>query len=458
MSCIRRVVLVPFLLVLAAATLPACSGAEGQENAQGERADQEEATPSVEAVQAQYGTLPLRERVTGTVRATGQVAIYPERSGLVVEVLAENGERVARGASLVRLNPQTTTAQLEQARATLDVARAEAQQARANLDELMAQFSRTQVLAEDSLVSGEIFETQQAQVEAARASYAQAQAQVEQARATVKEREEALAQTVVRAPISGHVGQRNAEVGMRVDGQTRLFTIGSLETVRVEIPVTQEMIGHLRVGQTVTLTAESLPDTTITAEVSRISPFLEEGSFSAEAEIDVANEEGLLRPGMFVAVDVFYGESQAATLVPTSALYEHPDTGDEGVYVAPTLGSEIQVSAPSEEEGTAPLTPATPVAFRSVEVLAEGDMVVGLQGVDPGTWVVVVGQHLLSGRGGEGAAQARVRPSNWTRITELQRLQRQDLLRQFMEKQQRIARQQMDSTSTTDSVEASMGG
>jgi len=59
--------------------------------------------------------------------------------------------------------------------------------------------------------------------------------------------------------------------------------------------------------------------------------------------------------------------------------------------------------------------------------------------VRPGEWVVVVGQHLLSEQGGDGIPQARIRVVDWDRIMTLQGLQREDLLRQFMEKQQRLA-------------------
>lgn len=444
-------VLLPFVLLLAA-----CGGSEGQAP-QGGPEEGDATTPSVEAVQARYGGLPLRERMTGTVRATGQVAIYPEVSGPVVAVLAQNGDYVQQGEPLVQVKAQTSQAQLGQAQANLEVTRAQAEQARANLEELEAQFERTQALAEDSLVSMEELETQQSRVAAARANYQQAQAQVQQAEAAVEESEGSLSQTVVRAPTSGYVGQRNAEVGMMADGQTRLFTIGNLDQVRVEIPVTQEMIAQLQEGQTAEIRASSLPDTVITAEVSRISPFLEEGSYSAEAEIDVPNEGGLLRSGMFVTVDVFYGESQQAALVPQSALYDHPDTGEQGIYVATSLGSETQPEEPGED-GKAPLTPATPMSFQPVEVLAEGSQMVGLRGVDQGDWVVVVGQHLLSEREENGSVQARVRPISWDHITGQQRQQRQDLLRQFMEKQQEMANQRTDTTAATDTTTGSPFG
>jgi multidrug efflux pump subunit AcrA (membrane-fusion protein) len=218
--------------------------------------------------------------------------------------------------------------------------------------------------------------------------------------------------------------------------------------MRVEVPVTQEMLGRLKVGQRAEIRAESLPDTVLLAEVSRISPFLRERSFSAEAEIDVPNTGGILMPGMFVTADIYYGGSQEATLVPKSALYENPDTGEEGVFVlaADSAGSSPPIARPAGEDGMGTLSGPLSLRFRAVDVLAVGDQVSGISRVEPGEWVVVVGQHLLPGRPGEKPV-ARVRQVTWERIVGLQTLQRHDLLRRFMEKQQRMARRRADSLS-----------
>jgi multidrug efflux pump subunit AcrA (membrane-fusion protein) len=165
----------------------------------------------------------------------------------------------------------------------------------------------------------------------------------------------------------------------------------------------------------------------ITAAVSRISPFLQQGLFSAEVEIDVPDDTGSLLPGMFVTVDIFYGESAPATLVPTSALFDNPATGEQGVYVSAAPPEAV----PAGEGGRpAPVG----VQFRPVEIVAQAPESAGVKGVAPGEWVVVVGQHLLAQ---EREPMARVRAVEWNRIMELQQLQREDLLREFMERQQR---------------------
>jgi multidrug efflux pump subunit AcrA (membrane-fusion protein) len=220
---------------------------------------------------------------------------------------------------------------------------------------------------------------------------------------------------------------------MRVDTQTPLFIIGRLEHMRVEVPVAQDVLTRLRRGQRVELRTGGAA-APIEAAVSRISPFLQAGSFSAEVEIDVPNDAGSLVPGMFVTVDIYYGETEPATLVPASAIFEDPASGERGVFVAGRLPPE-QPAGPSD--GAAALHGPVDLPFRSVDVIAEAAQTVGVEGVRPGEWVVVIGQHLLSAQPPPGAPQGRVRTMTWDRIMELQQLQHEDLLRQFLERQRR---------------------
>jgi RND family efflux transporter MFP subunit len=407
--------------------------------------------PAVEAVEARYGALPLRERLTGTVRAAGQVSIYPQASGPIVEVMARNGDAVRAGDPLVRIRAEVSRNQLQQSEAGVASAEAARERAAATVADLERRFERSKSLAEEDFISQEEFESLRTSLAGAQAELAQAEAQVERARGVLGESAESVRQTVVRAPIDGTVGRRNAEVGMFVTGSTPLFTIGRLDQMEVDVPITQEMLSRIRVGQTAEIRSESLGDSLISSEVSRISPFIEPGSFSAELQIDVGNPDGTLLPGMFVTVDVLYGESVQATLVPKSAIWEDPATGAIGVVTAPSIGLEVPLIMPEEGSGEAPpMTPPTPAQFQRVDVLAEGRHVVGVEGIEPGDWVVVVGQHLVTGRNTqEGPPQARVRPIRWERLLELQGLQREDLLRQFMEKQQRVARAKLDSAEAT---------
>ncbi len=422
------------ILLCACAILWGCGGDPGQEAGRGRGGPA--VIPAVEAVQAQLGSLPLEERLVGIVKADNQVEIYPELTAPVAGVHVQNGNYVEKGQRLVSLESRQFEEQYKQALASKRIAEADARQAEARLRELTLQFERTESLAQKELVSELDLETQRAQVDAASASFERAQAQVEQAAATVEERKTNLERTVIRAPISGTIGQRNAEVGMRANTNTQLFTIGDLDNVRVEVALTERMLSYIEVGQTARVSSESFPDTSIVYPLSRISPFLENISFSTTGEIDLSNPGGLLKPGMFVNVDVYYGESRQATIVPNSTLYEDPNSGAIGVFVASSLGLEVPVMEEESPDELAPLSEPTAVEFVEIEIVAEGHDLTGIRGINENAWVITLGQHLLRG----DKPQARVRATSWERLITMQNLKREDLLKEFLEKQQEMAR------------------
>jgi HlyD family secretion protein len=400
------------------------------------------AAPLVEAVQARIGALPIEETVSGLVRARNQVSIRPEIEGRVVEVLVRSGQEVEQGQPLVRLDAGEVRERLRQAEADVRLAEAAEAAARARVAELAALVARTRTLARDRLVAAQELEAREAQLDALRARADEAAARVELARATVEERRSALDKTVVRAPLAGRVGDRGAEVGMQVDPSTVLFLAGDLRTLLVEVNLTEAMLARgVEPGLPVVIETRGSAGAPVRAQLSRISPFLAEQSFTALGEIDVDNRDGRLQPGMFATVRILVGESREATLVPVAALWEDPASGRRGLFVVEeTTGLETpsEATTDSPEESRA-------VSFRQVEVLAEGRGAAGVTGIEGGAWVVTVGQNLLGGAeraaglSGEMANAARVRPVPWERVLALQDLQDEDLLEGFLDKQRKVA-------------------
>jgi multidrug efflux pump subunit AcrA (membrane-fusion protein) len=127
----------------AALLLSACFSAED-----GGRNQDEQTIPAVEAVQVRSGTLPLEERLAGSVVARNQTEIYAEVSARIVEVLASDGDRVEAGTPLVRLRATEFEEQLLQAEAGLRVAEARVKQAEASSTRAQATLKRMQTIVE----------------------------------------------------------------------------------------------------------------------------------------------------------------------------------------------------------------------------------------------------------------------------------------------------------------------
>jgi HlyD family secretion protein len=386
--------------------------------------------PAVEAVQARLGKLPLTEDLNGTVIAQNQVALHSEISGRIVSVEAQNGDSVRKGDALVRLDDRQYREQLQQAEASYRVTEAAREQAQARLAELEASYRRTKLLVEEGLASRLEYEALEAQVTSAKASIRLAEAQMRQAKSSIEETKTILSKTVVRAPIDGTIGQRNAEVGMQATSGMQLFTIGNLESLRVQVVLTEKIFRKVKVGQPVRLFTRSSNDVQggiLEARLSRISPFLDPVTRSTEAEIDIRNADALLKPGMSVDVELLYGESNQTTLVPTSAVYRNPTTGQEGIYLVPSFNPQTRPGQ-AESSEFPPLSDPVAVEFRPIEVVAEGKMEIGVKGLAPGSWVVTVGQDLLSAGRGEAA----VRVSSWDRVMAMQGMRREDLLQEAL--------------------------
>jgi len=420
--------------------LSSCSFGTADNKSDDRNDNEQDVTPAVQAVQARYGTLPLVQRLTGTIKAENQVALFPEISARVLEVYVENGDQVTKGQPLVKLNDKPIVEQLKQAEANLKINKAQLKQAKAGYRELNSRYKRQKELADRDLISDMEIEILKSQLESAQADVELAEAQVEQSQSQVEEQESMLQQTIVRAPVKGTVGQRNVQPGMLVNTNSQLFLVGELDKLRIEVVLTDKMLSYIEVGQTarIFVSDENDEQQTITGEVSRISPFLNDVTRSTEAEIDVNNPNGLLKPGMFVPVDILYGESRKATLIPKSSLYDNPNTGETGIYVAKSIGLEVQPVERVNPDNPPPLTEALPVTFMPVEIIARGRMEVAVNGVDQGQWVVTIGQDLLS----DGTKTARVRTVAWDRVVALQQLQRQELLKDVLNK--------ADSVGTND--------
>ena len=383
------------------------------------KASARNSSPPVEATQAKSGSLPLVERLSGTVWAENQVVLYSEISGRIAEVLVSNGQSVTSGQALVRLSDESAREQVRQAEAGLRIEEARLRQSTAAFAEVEAQSKRIKSLSDRNLVTEVELETTAAQRESAAADVELAEARVEQAASNLAESRDSLTKTIIKAPIAGIVGVRAAEIGMQVTASTRLFTIGNLDRVTVRIDLTDEMLNYIEPGQAVQVFSKDADQDPLVGTLTRISPFLNPVARSTVAEIDLNNTERRLQPGMFAAVDILYGQSQQSTLVPSSALYTDSNTGREGVY-------HLQATPEADPENS--LSMPVDVSFLHVDPIARGAAEVAISELEVSAWVVTLGQNLLA----TGRSQARVRSVTWQQVLDLQNLQRESLLEEVM--------------------------
>jgi HlyD family secretion protein len=225
--------------------------------------------PTISIVPAETGAIAETILVSGTLVARNEVYVHPEIDNLaLVELLAEEGDAVARGQVLARLSSETLNAELAQNNASIKHAVAASAQARsqiaeaeANRAQAEAAFSRARALRDRGNASTETLEQREASARVAAARVAASQqalqlAEADEALAQAQRREllVRLGQTEIKAPASGIISRRTARLGALVTMERDpLFQIIGDDILELEADVPETMLSRLRPGQLATV-------------------------------------------------------------------------------------------------------------------------------------------------------------------------------------------------------------
>ena len=337
----RSEFLVPGIaLVLSGALLAAGCSTTAETAAEGAKTPE---PPAIATATVESRSIDRYLRVTGSLAADAQAEVSAETAGRVIETPVERGTRVAQGALLVRISPAETAAQLQEAEA--NAAQIEARlglsagqpfdrmrvpdvmNARASLDLAEAEFNRMRSLVDQKVISQSEFDQRRTQFEAARQNYQAAQnladqsyRSLEAARARVALARKAVADTAVRAPLSGLVAERLVSVGDYVTRGARVATVVRIDPLRVELTVPEQHVSLIKVGQQVRLTVDAYPGEEFTATVKFVSPSLRSDQRALTVEAVAPNGDDRLKPGFFATALVRQPDAAPALLVPASAV------------------------------------------------------------------------------------------------------------------------------------------
>jgi len=282
-------------------------------------------------------------RVTGTLAAQEQADVAAEIQGRVVATPVERGTRVGEGSDLIRIaaaeaeaqatEAQANAAQLEERLglgegATFNIDRVpEVANARANVTLAEGDFDRAKMLFEKKLLSQADFDKTSAQAEVSRRQYDIARnASMQQyqallaARARVSLAKKALADTVVRAPFAGVVGERMVSVGDYVTKGMKVVSVLRTRPLRLQLTVPQQYSVEVGVGRAVSLEVDTAPGRTFTGQVRYVSPALQADSRTLIVEAVVPNDEGSLKPGSFATARIEQESKMPGILVPATAI------------------------------------------------------------------------------------------------------------------------------------------
>lgn len=232
----------------------------------------------------------------GSVAAVQGTVVSTEAEGVVRSLNFEPGATVAAGDVLAQLDIDVEQAQLHAAQVDADWAR--------------VSLRRAQELGSSQNIS-------QAALDDAVNRVKQAEAQVNYIKALI-------AKKTVRAPFAGKLGVRSISVGQFLPKGSPVVSLQSLDPVYVDFSVPQQQLGELTEGLLVAVRSDAYPDEAFEGLVTAVSPEIDPATRNVRVQATLANPDGRLRPGMFVALDLALARSEPILLVPATAVQHGP--------------------------------------------------------------------------------------------------------------------------------------
>jgi HlyD family secretion protein len=321
-----------------------------------------------EQVQQIVETSPVERRdivvdaeATGVVEPINVIEVKSKASGLITAMPVETGTDVKPGDLLVQVDTRDVKNQFDQALADLRAAEARS-------EVVAAQRKRS-----DDLFSQRIITAQEH--EASQLDFANAQAQLVRSRTNLDLAQQRLEDATVRAPVTGTVIEKTVSVGQVITsatgafgGGTTLLKMADLSKVRVRALVNETDIGNVRAGLPATVVVDAYPERPFRGTVEKIEPqaVIQQSVTMFPVLVSIANEEGLLKPGMNGEVSVLINRRDQVLAVPNDAVRSVREAG----IAAAALGLDPEVVAAqlrtAMNGGGAPPPGATPAGAPSV--------------------------------------------------------------------------------------------
>lgn len=297
----------------------------------------------IPATKPQKGTIHRWISLPATLAPWQQVALKARVAGYVKSVSVDLGDQVRAGQTLIEIEvPELQADQIKR--------RAEMIAAEVDVKRLHEARNKSPDLILPQSVDD-------------------AEARLAIAQAGLTEAETLLDLAQIKAPFDAVVTARRVDPGAyAAAGGETLLHLEDTQTVRLRVPVVELESAYLKVGQAVEARAEVLKGDVVKGQVSRISGSLDEATRTLMVEVDLKNEKGVLRPGLYVSARLAVEQHDAARLIPVAGLVKEKANSFvfklvEGkavkTAIKPGFNDGVNVEVPELKEGEVILLPGT---------------------------------------------------------------------------------------------------
>jgi multidrug efflux pump subunit AcrA (membrane-fusion protein) len=390
-------------LWLTALVAASCSGeASGRRNANANAGVPEGAPVAVTIAKVESRNVPAYIQATGSLIADETSDVAPKVAGKIANVAVDVGDFVSQGALIAKIDDSDARHQLASAQARVKQELAGVRQAEAKLglepngrfnasripevraagsayDQAQAELRQAQANEEryrDLVKSGDVAtvtyeqyrttrdlavarlnaarEQLEAAVNQARQSnqmIASAQASVEAARAEVATAQQALTDTVIRAPFSGFVSARPVAVGEFVSTASVIATLLRSNPIKIQIQVAEADVPSVGIGRGVSIQVDAYPERHFAGTVTAVNPAIDPASRSAVVEASIENSDNSLRSGMFGTARITKAGGGTGIFVPKTAVFNDQATQSYRSFVIVDGVVKLRVVQLGPEEG-----------------------------------------------------------------------------------------------------------
>jgi len=251
---------------------------------------------AVTTVVAKQATWPQTLSIIGTVTAIHGVTVSADLPGTVDKIYFESGQWVHEGDVLVELDTRQERAQLAETEAQRDLAQ--------------ITYGRTQKLVGQGVLA-------KTELDNATSQQKVTDGQVGEIKATI-------ARKTIRAPFSGILGLRQANLGQYLAAGQAIVSLQSLNPVYVNFGVPQQTTGKLKIGAALRIGSDDVPGYVFNGKINALDSVVDESTRNIQVQATIANPDNRLRPGMFVQVTLPLGASQQVIALPASAINYAP--------------------------------------------------------------------------------------------------------------------------------------
>lgn len=283
------------IIYVAAAVMAVSCGNNNSKTAEQPQAA-EVRLPNVTIMAASYKDVPQSDVYTANVEAYAKNNIAPQSPSRIQKIYVEVGDFVRAGQIVAKMDEVSLN------------------QSKLSMANDSLEYSRIKKLYEQGGVSKSDYDAMELKYNVTRSQY-----------------QNLLENTILRSPVSGVITARNYDQGDMYGGSP-IYVVEQITPVKLYVGISEMDYTRVKKNDTVTLTADALPGKTFTGRIARIYPTIDAATHTFTAEVNVANRDRLLRPGMYARVTVNFG-SNHSIVVPDDCVVKLQGSGVRSVFV-----------------------------------------------------------------------------------------------------------------------------